>query len=332
MGYYSLFKYGTGVLYGPDTTIGSVTPIEGPAPGGNSFVIAGTGFDPRQWDDYFTGLVLDPAKWTDASVGGAVTTGAYHLSLSTGVGAGSTAEIESVMQWGSTQGEARVIISNPASPPLSDVDVFALTLWVNATNYAELYVRLDKYGGLKLCCEAWVGGLKSGELKSLLPWTTGLSVFKILRYNSDLYFIANGSVICRLPGFLTTSAYFRMSSRNLAAAYDVNVTRVEWFYYRPFAVFQNQPVHDTVVVSDKRIRGRVPESRDVTWQFAAYDGSVDVSVVANSAVTSPSAYRYYYVYGMKSINSSQAGVELSLINDPQLVTPDGELKGLGKGY
>jgi len=332
MGYYSLFKYGTGVLYGPDTTISAVVPIEGPAPGGNAFVITGTGFDPRQWDDYFTGLVLDPVKWLDVSVGGSVSTGAYHLELFTGAVPGSTAGIESVMLWGSTQGEARVVISNPASLPLSDVDVFALTLWINATNYAEMYVRLDKFGVLKLYCEAWVGGVKSDELKSPLSWTTGLSVFKILRYNSDLYFIANGSVVCRLPGFLSTPAYFRMSSRNLAASYDASVTRVEWFYYRPFAVFQNQPVHDTVVVGDRRMRGRVTASRDVTWQFAAYEGSVDVSVVANSVVASPSAYKYYYVYGMKSIASTQAGLELSLINDAQLATPDGETKGLGEGY
>jgi len=69
MGYYSAFKYGTGVLYGPVTTISAVDPAEGPAPGGNAFVITGEGFDPRQWDDDFTGAVLDTVKWTDISSG-----------------------------------------------------------------------------------------------------------------------------------------------------------------------------------------------------------------------------------------------------------------------
>lgn len=332
MGYYSLFKYGTGVLYGPITAISAASPLEGPAPGGNAFVITGAGFDPRQWDDYFTGLVLDPAKWVDVSVGGVVSTGPYHLELMTGAIAGSTASVESVMQWTSTQGECRVIISEPSALPPSEVDVFVMTLWIDASNYAELYVRMDTQGNFKLCCESWVGGLKADELKTLLPWSTGLSIFKILRYNADLYFIANGTVVCRLPGFLGTLAKFRISTRNLLAAYDVNFTRVEWFYFRPFAVFQNQPVHDTVVVSDMRIRGRVPESRDIIWQFAAYEGLVDVAVVANGIAFSRDAYRYYFVYGLKTINSSQSGIEVSLINDAQLVTPSGESKGLGEGY
>lgn len=332
MGYYSLFKYGTGVFYGPDTLISAVAPIEGPAPGGNDFAITGVSFDPRQWDDYFTGAILDVTKWTDVSVGGSVTTGAYHLELSTGAAPGSTSSIESVMLWDSTQGEARVILSPPASYPLSDVDVFVLSLWVDASNYAEMYVRLDSTGALKIYCETWVGGLKAEELKSPLDWSPGLSVFKILRYNSDVYFIANGTIICRIPAFLATIAHFCMSVRNLSAAYDVNSTRVEWFYYRPFAVFQNQPAHDTVVVGDRRMRGRVPESRDAQWQFAAYEGPVDVSVVSNGTAVSHDSYEYYYVYGMKSINSAQSGIEVSLINDAQLVTPDGEAKGLGEGY
>ena len=309
-----------------------MSPIEGPAPGGNAFVITGTGFDPRQWDDYFTGLVLDPVKWTDVSVGGVVTTGVYHLDLSTGLVPGSSAEIESVMLWGSTQGEARVIIATPPVRPLTDVDLFVMTLYVNATNYAQMYVRMDSAGVMKLYCECWVGGLKSRELKAPLLWTPGLSMFKVLRYDADLYFIANGSVVCRLPGWLTTPATFRLGVRNLASAYDVDCTRVEWFYYRPFAVFQKQPVHDTVVVGDRRIRGLVPASRDVLWQFAAYDGPVDVSVIGNGPAVSPGAYRYYFVYGMKSINGVQSGVELSLINDAQLVTPAGAEKGLGEGF
>ena len=332
MGYYSGFKYGTGVYYGPVCAISAVSPVEGPAPGGNSFVITGTGFDPRQWDDMFTAAALVLARWSDISFGGSVSTGPYHLGFSTSVVPASTAGILSVMQWYDVQGEVRVIISPVVSRPLSEIDVLVFTLSVDSSNYAEMYVRMDTAGNMMLHCETWVGGIMRDELKSPLVWTTGLATFKILRYGTDVYFVANGSVICRIPGFIATPASFMISTRNLSAAYDVDCTRVELFYYRPFAVFQNQPVHDTVIVSDNRARGLVPASRDITWQFAAYEGPVDVSIIGEGPTTSTDAYKYYYVAGMKSINSTQFSVEMSLINDAQLATPDGENKGFGGGY
>ena len=333
MGYYGLFKYGSGVLYGIATAISAVDPIEGPAPGGNKFVITGEGFDPRQWDDEFTGAILNPAKWTDISGGsGAITTGANHLGLTTGVVVGSVAGVQSVVQWGNTQGEIRAILATPVAQPPANVNVLEFQLYVDASNYVTVYLELTTTGVFTLHCESWMGGVMVDEFKNLTPWTVGLSMFKLLRWGTDIYLIANGSVIWRIRNFVTTAAYFQIYSANLTSAYDVNTVKVEWFYFRPFAVFQDQPVHDTVVVGDRRIRGIVTASRDVQWQAAAYEGLVDVSVVANGDDTSTDAYEYYYINGLKSINSVQSDVEMDVINDDQLVTPDGEDKGLGGGF
>jgi len=333
MGYYAGFKYGSGVLYGVTTTITGVDPDEGPAPGENDFVITGVGFDPRQWDDHFTDALLNVAKWTDLSAGGgAVTTGTNHLQLSTSAVAGASAGVQSVAQWGPAQGEARITVAPTTVYPAADVDVFVFSLWVDASNYSKMYLRMTSTGVMTLYCEVYAGGVLSDWLKAPLAWTSGLSIFKILRFGSAVYFYANGSLLFRSVKFVNTVGYFQMYSQNLTALYDVDLARVEWFYYRPFAVFQSQPVHDSVVVSDGRLRGVVPASRDDLYQSAAYEGSVDVSVVGNGPATDVDAYRYYYIDGLTSIDSVQADVTMSLVNDEQLVTPSGVNKGLGEGY
>ena len=191
---------------------------------------------------------------------------------------------------------------------------------------------MDPQGVLLLHCETWVGSIKSDELKSQVLWSLGLCTLKILRYGSDVYFIANGSVIWSTVKFVTDAAQFRITSENMSQDYDVNTLKVEWFYYRSYAVFQNQPVHDTVVVSDRRARGLVPASLDIRKKNAAYEGLVDVSMVGITKASTPSAYEYYFVKGLKAINEIQFDVGLDVINDPQLETPEGERKGLGGGY
>jgi len=191
---------------------------------------------------------------------------------------------------------------------------------------------MDINGVMRLYCESWLGGVKAAEMRIPVTWTTGLAVFKILRWGSTLYFYANGSLLWKVKNFISTLAYFQMYSENLTENYDVDIAKIEWFNYRSFAVFQNQPVHNTVIVSDSRMRGNVPASRDEQWQEAAYEGLVDATVVANGIITSTDAYRYYYVAGMKAINSVQSDIEMSLVNDPQIFTPDGETKGLGGGF
>jgi len=334
MGYYAGFKYGSGVLYGIQTEIYSVDPDRGPSPGGNRFVITGSGFDPRLWDDTFVEPTLDTAKWVDlSSGGGSVYTGPEHLRMSTGSSAGDVAGIKSSATWGNVQCEVRAILATPMSyPATGSIVVCRFCLEVDAANYACMYITLDSTGALKLYCESWVGGVKSDEMRTQVEWSLGLCTLKILRWGADLYFIANGSVIWSTVKFLDSQAYFKITSENGDSDYDVNILKVEWFYYRTFVIFQNQPVHDTVVVSNKRVRGIVPESRDIRKKYAAYEGIVDVSAVGISSYTSSDAYEYYYVKGLKAINEIQFDIGLDIINDPQLETPEGERRGLGGGY
>lgn len=330
---FSTFKYGTGVLYGSSTTVTTVAPETGPSPGENSFVLTGTGFDPRHWDDFFTGLVLDPVKWVDGSFGsGSVSTGPFHLELVTGAVALSGAGIESVAQWGSTQGEIRFTLPPISEYPTDVVKLMVLCLWIGANDYAIMYIELGAAPGtLVLRCEIYRGGALADELIRPLPWTTGLSTFKILRWGSNLYFYANGNEVWRSQRFTDAAAKFQVGSTNGVTTYNLQGVRVQWFYYRPFAVFQDQPVHDSVVVSDFRMRGRVSPSADAKRVPAAYAGDVDVHAVGNGSFTLADAYEYYYVDALKVINSTQADTRFSIINDPQLLTPADEQKGLGGG-
>jgi|GEM_PF-5205800 len=332
---FSLFKYGTGILYGWTTVFDTLDPLRGPSPGGNAFTIAGSGLDPRSWDDLFMAPVLDP-KWLNISAGsGFVTTGPFHLQMETGVVSGSVSGVESVYAWGDTQGEIRLILpplpGYPTYPAV--VIVSALTLYVDANNYAEMRLELGSAGALQLRCDVYVGGSLVDELVKPFSWTTGLAMLKILRWRDEVLFIANGEVIFDSVRFILDAAKFRIWMSNPGTVYNLQGVRIEWFYFRPFAVWQEQPIHDTVVVSDTRMRGVIPPSRDERRKDAAYQGLVNVYVVgASGTLGKKDIYEYYYINGLKLLNSAQTDIRLSVIDDDQLVTPTGEQKGLGGGY
>lgn len=329
---FSLFKYGTGVLYGIATDIYTVDPETGPSPGGNAFSMSGIGFDPRHWDDLFTAAVLDPIKWLDLTAGsGTLTVASPNLTLSSGAVAGSIAGVETVSTWTNVQGEIRCTIPRYTTYPATEVVCVALQLYVDANNYCRLSIRCGSAASsLYLYAEVYKGGALIEEYET--AWTSGTSMLKILRWNSDVYFIANSNIVHHTRDFNATLATLRLYVDNQAAAYDVYNTQLEWFYYRPFAVFENQPIHDTVIVSDSRLRGVVPPSIDGIYKEAAYAGLVDTSVVGNGSFTLADSYEYYYIDGLTVIDSLQQETKISLINDEQVVTPDGYVKGLGGGY
>lgn len=329
---YSLFKYGTGVLYGIAADIYSVSPNTGPSTGGNAFYMTGIGFDPRHWDDLFTAAVLDPLKWTDISAGtGTATVASPNLVLSTGAVAGGIAGVESVATWVDVQGEIRCTIPRYTTYPSSTVTTVALQLYVNATNYCQISITLgENSSNINLLCEVYLNGAVVDTYTA--PWTVGTSVFKILRWGTDVYFIVNSAVVLLSHNFVITPATFRIYNDNVAANYDVFNTQVQWFYYRPFVVFENQPVHDVVIVSDTRLRGIAPPSMDNIRQSAAYAGLVDTSIVGKGMATYADSYLYYFVDGLTLIDNVQQATKLSLIDDAQVVTPAGYTKGLGGGY
>ena len=326
------FLYGTGVLYGMNTAIDSVSPEQGPSIGGNKFIISGEGFDPRQWNDLFNTGLLDTVKWTDISSGsGSISTGPFHLQLSTGTTIGSIAGVESKALFTDAQGEIRTTFNPIIVYPNNDVSLVDYLFYIDANNYAKMSVTLsglDK--SLKLSCEVYVGGTLADN-SIPLDWTTGLSVFKILRKGTTIYFIANGEVIFKSMRFVNNPATFRIYSNNLTDTLDVNGTKIEWFAYRTYAAFGEQVVHDTLVVSNNRVRGIVPPSIDDRTIEAAYAGLIDVFVAGNGSYTLNNAYEYYYLESLKVINSSQFDTKLSFINDEQVATPEGYSKGLGDG-
>lgn len=329
---YSTFVYGGGPLgsvYGLVSTISMVAPERGPSTGGNAFIIEGSGFETAQWSSLFDGVVLDPLKFVDISAGGGTaTTGVPNLALSSGAVAGGTAAIESQAGWTNAQVELYLYISPIRAYPASEVDLCTLTMYVDATNYATIGIYLGATSdSLVLRATSVRGGVALDTYET--EWTIGTTYLKILRWGKALYFVANGEVVHIEEKFVDTVATFRVACSNNAATYTAT-SRVKGFYWRPYAVFDDRPVHGTTVVSAGRMRGVVPPSWDLKETEAAYAGLVDVSVVGLGTTTASSAYEYYYVDQFTVINSAQSDVKVSFLSDPQLKTPSTSIRGLGE--
>lgn len=332
MALYNTFLFGTGVVYGPAPLFDEIDPVTGPSTGGNLFTIDANGylFSNAMWSSFFTGVGLDPLKFIDISAGtGTATTGAPNLVLSSGV-AGGTGVIESVTSWDHAQAEALLYLTPISAYPVSEVEMGALTFYVDVNNYATLGLYLGASPGtLVLRAEVVRGGVVLSTKET--EWTAGLSKLKILRWDTTLYFYAGGELFHTDECFVTTAAKYRLScSNNLATTY-VTSCRVQAFYWRPYVVFDGRPVHDATAVSNDRIRGIVPPSWDDKDTDAAYSGDVDVVIVGTSIITTVDAYKYYYVGQLTIINSRQSAIKVSLLSDILLKTPADSLRGLGVG-
>jgi disulfide oxidoreductase YuzD len=164
-----------------------------------------------------------------------------------------------------------------------------------------------------------------------LSWTYGLTLFKILRYNTNLYFYANGSLIFTSKHFLINASYYKIYSYNETEAYDISNINGEEFFFTPFVVFDGQVDDDPVSVSATRLRGVTPPSLDEKDQAAAYAGLVDITICCASCVTAPDAFEYYFVEKLKLEDNRQSNVRLSIIDDDTVITPEGYNVGLGEG-
>lgn len=306
-----------------------VDPLRGPSTGGNTFIIEGSGFETAQWSSLFEDLILDPVKFADISAGGGTATpGVPNLVLSSGAVAGGSGAIESLASWTNAQSEIFAYLPPIRIYPASEVDLCVLTLYIDATNYATFGIYVGTSSStLVLRATTVRSGVTLSEFET--DWTIGASYLKILRWGSMLQFIANGEIVHTEEKFVNTAATFRVHAANNAATYTSSC-RVKGFYWRPYAVFDDRPVHSTTVVSSGRLRGTVPPSWDDKSTEAAYAGLVDVSVVGLGTTTSASAYEYYYVDQFTVINSGQSQTKVSFLSDPMLKTPSTSLRGLGE--
>lgn len=331
MAKYATFIYGSGVLYGTSAIFDSIGPDSGPSDGGVDFTMLGSGFEYNTYDDTFELPMLDAVRWTDLSSGsGVVSTGSPHLALSTGATAGSVSGIESIQVYSNTQHETLVTLPKLIQYPVDTVKVFAYSLYVDALNYAEIYLSQGSSPNtLYLNCEVCVGG---STVDALIPisWTTGSSTFKILRWGGTVYFYANGSLVFRSSRFVSTDAYLRFYSANLTATYDATCV-VSYVIHKTYVAFGNQIVAEPTIVSDNRIRGFTPPSLDAKGQSGAYKGLIDVSVVGANTFTRSNYYTYYYLDRLILLENNQSNVKVSIINDSTVRTPVLASRGLGGG-
>ena len=322
------FLYGSGVLYGATIAVGSVSPPRGPSTGGNAFVLTGTGFTLASFDDDFTGAVLDPALWTDISTGtGAITVGSTHLTLSTGATAGSYSGVESIPVVNNFQIEANVNIPRITQYPSSDVSFFTLTFYVDALNYASMSVNVGSTSGdVTLLCQTVIGGVVTSTYEG--DWSTGVSTFRILRWNSKICFYANGSEVYACTGFTAANATYRLFAYNGSANYSVSGVVVNYYASKPYVVFGDSHVADTVVVSPTRVRGTVPPSIDDFNNEAGYAGLVTVYFVSASVGSIPDGYEYYFEKKLVLVNNQQDDLVLSIVDDSIVRTPEDVRRGL----
>ena len=188
---FSTFIYHSGILYGQTTTFSSISPDTGPSTGGTPFVITGTSFLFETYDNYFYGPTLNPSFWSDISSGtGAIALGASHLHLTTGSTGFSVAGVEASTPISPAQFESRVVIQPVTESPISVVYPFVMESFIDNSNLANIAVRINTDRTLSLVCNVYNGGVFVDTYSE--DWSTGTSTFKILRWNTDVYFYANG--------------------------------------------------------------------------------------------------------------------------------------------
>jgi hypothetical protein len=179
---------------------------------------------------------------------------------------------------------------------------------------------------ITLRCQTVVGGSVTASYEC--DWSVGLATFRILRWNGDVYFLANGSIIFKTRSFISTTAVYRVYVYNNAANYDVSGVVVNYFESKPFVVFGNAPVWDTIIVSPTRVRGIVPPSLDDFDNEAGFAGLVDIHFISAVTSTLSNGYEYYFEKNLVLVDNRQDDLVLSIVDDPVIRTPEGTRRGL----
>lgn len=312
---------------GPVANLTSVSPTTDYSTGGTSVTYFGEGFDPRDYDDVFTGLVIDPALWTVTLVGSAAyTTGLDHLIISTGVTVGSSIDIESVATFTDAQGEIRVRVRPSTVNPTASVILMSLVARVDANNYATFGIMQDSCGVFSLFVEVYNTAVLVDSFEEVVSY--GSFDLKILRYGNLLKFYSNGVEVFESTRFDLNVIMFAINCDNVVDAFDVEA-EVEWFYFRTYCIHGGVYIDDPTVVSDTRLRFLVPASLDAKYNLGGYAGDVDTIVVGNSgSSTLASAFTYTFKKELRILNSTQQNTKMDIINYDNVKTPDSKSKGL----
>lgn len=331
MAKFSTFLYGSSILYGSNLSLVSIYPESGPSIGGQSFVVSGSGLNFTAYNDDFTDLVLDTTKWLDISAGaGHVDTGASHLVLNTGSIPGAVAGIEMKHSVINSQYEIKIRIPKIVSYPETEVSLLDFSLYYNDDNRSYFSISLGPTANtLKLKCFVYANGSLVDYYET--AWTTGLATLKLLRWYSDIYFYANGSLLFKSERSNIEISKFRVYACNNSAFYSVDNVIVENIICKTYMAFDNQIVDDLTVVSNVRARGQTPPSIDLKDQSAAYAGLVNIAIVADGSFIVPDFYEYYFLDDLILVNDVKSDVKINMINDDVVRTPVTSRKGLGGG-
>jgi hypothetical protein len=324
---YTTFKYASGVLYGAELTLGTMSVDTGPSTGGTKFTLMGSNLTNTVYDDVFTGTSLDLVKWSDLSSGsGSVSTGSDHLELSTGTTTGSVAGIRSVQTFESCQFETKVTVPKLTIYPDAEVVLIAYRIYIDSSNYAEMkLVQPAESGTPELIVNAVISGTSVDNFST--SWTTGVSTLKILRWKNYAYFYANGTLLFKTSRFLDSSAVLDLYVDNQTSTYNT-VGGSEYIKLKTYMAFDDQIVDDITVISAFRLRGTTPPSINSKEVLGAYKGYVDVSVVTDTVYTRSNFFEYYFDNVLIVNKNDQFDVQLSVIGDSIVRTPVDSVKGL----
>lgn len=320
-------KQGGGILAGPVANLTSVDPTTDYSIGGSVIAYFGEGFDPRDYDDLFTTLIIDPAKWNETLVGSAAyTTGLDHLIISTGTTIGSSIDVESIATFTDAQGEIRCRVRPSYPNPTADVILISINARIDANNYAMFGITQDPTGAFYLFVEVYNTAVLVDSFTQEVNY--GSFDLKILRYGNILKFYSNGVEVFESTRFPLAAIMFAIYSDNVVSAFDVEA-EVEWFYFRTYVIHGGVYIDDPVVVSDTRLRFLVPASLDEKYNEGGYAGDVDAIVVGNGgSSTLVDAFTYTFKKELRILNSTQQNTKMDIINYDNVKTPNSKLKGL----
>lgn len=254
---------------------------QGSVDGGTAVTIVGDGgFVDDSCDDDFSGVVIDPTKWSTFEVGSGAVTQDDGLTLRTGVVVSSSAALTSLQAFEPVVDlsffftiETDVV----SFPPSETVRFLDVELQIDANNYWRASRLFDPTFGHGFHFTAVVGGVTVDEI-ILQDQSATSGVIRLTRVGGRVRFCLNGNVLYDDNPFVQQGArlVLRAVNESASVAYDV-WTFLEEFDVGTVVLFGQQP-GSVVRIGDTYVRVLTPASdipRTVPVEIWTCEGLVE---------------------------------------------------------
>jgi len=297
--------------------------VDGPIEGGTILTLIGGTTDglPNVFidtsrDDSFTGVVIDPTKWTASTTGSGTVVQDDDLRLRSGTTVNSSAVLTSVLTFDpivETQVSFDIITNVVGLPPAATTRFFDFELRVDASNYFRVSREFDaslppRFRHIfRITC---VMGDATVE-NVIVPNDTRGGILRLTRVRNRVVVRANSFVIYDGAPFdpdASVSVVFRAVNPSLTQPYDFTVA-LDDFVVPALILFANEPALVREVAADF-IRTESPEvrtPRTVTLRVYLASGFLTELV---------DAFTYLLTFEFRVL--SNAGTSIGFVNDRTL--------------